>query len=177
MIEVSNYHLTNTLNQFAKQGIPKKQEKNYIEVEKSKTDYNILRKDLNHYLLKNISENIDAEYPQKIFEIGKVFNQNDQTNKIEETTNLAIALTPGNYTEIKQTIEYLFNMINLTLDFEEPKKIPSILIEGRSANILLKDKKIGYIGEIHPKILSNWKIKMPIAILEINLKEIFQYLN
>jgi len=176
ILEVSNYHLTNTLNQFSKQGIPKKQEKNYIEVEKSKTEYNILRKDLSHYLLKNISENVDAEYPQKIFEIGTVFNQGEHSNKIEETTNLAIALTPGNYTEIKQTIEYLFKMANLDLNFEEPKKIPSILIEGRSANILLKNKKIGYIGEVHPKILSNWKIKMPIAILEINLKEIFKEL-
>lgn len=177
MIEVSNYHLTNTLNQFTKEGMNKKQEKNYVEIEKSKTDYNILRKDLSHYLLKNISENIDAEYPQKIFEIGKVFNQNEETNKIEEKTNLAIAITPGNYTEIKQTIEYLFRMMDLNLDFEEPKKVESILIEGRSANIILKNKKIGYIGEVHPKILSNWKIKMPISILEIDLEEIFKKLT
>ena len=55
MLEISNYHLTNKRDQFEKMGIPEKQEKNFIEVENSKTDYTILRKDLTHYLLKTFS--------------------------------------------------------------------------------------------------------------------------
>ena len=70
-------------------GITEKQKKNFIEVEESKTDYTVLRKNLSHYLLKNFSENVDSEYPQKIFEIGRVFNLEDQKiNEAEHLLNL-----------------------------------------------------------------------------------------
>ncbi len=174
--EVSNYNLTTKEDQFRKIGISEKQEKEFIELESSKTDYNILRKDLVHYLLKNFSENIDAEYPQKIFEIGKTFNLNENTNEITELEKLAIAITPGNYTEIKQILEYLSNMININIKVEEPKEFPNYFVEGRVAKILIADKKIGYIGEIHPKILKNCKLKMPVALLEINIEEIYKKL-
>jgi len=105
MLEVSNYHLTRKNDQFRKMGIQEKQEKSLIEVEGSKTDYTILRKNLTHYLLKNFSENIDSEYPQKIFEIGKVFSLNK--DNINEPENLALAITPGNFTDAKQILEYL----------------------------------------------------------------------
>ncbi|MEK6757614.1 MAG: phenylalanine--tRNA ligase subunit beta [Nanoarchaeota archaeon] len=177
MLEVSNYHLTNKKDQFAKMGVGEntlkstRQEEGFIEVEKSKTDYNILRKDLSHYLLKNLSENIDAEYPQKIFESGRVFTFKE---KIKETENLSFAITPGNFTEIRQILEYLFKMLNIKIEIKEPtQNISSHFIDGRTAEIILDNKVIGYIGEIHPKILRNWKIKMPVALCEINLEEIF----
>ena len=54
-------------------GISKPKPSDYIEVEDSKTEYKILRKDLSHYLMKIFSENVDAEYPQRIFETGRIF--------------------------------------------------------------------------------------------------------
>lgn len=173
MLELSNYHLTNKKDQFTKMGIPEKQIKNFIEIEKSKTDYTILRKNLSHYLLKILSENIDSEYPQKIFEIGKIFKLE---NEIIEQENLSIAIAPGNFTELKQILEYFFRMINIKIDFEEPEKFPTHFIEGRCAKVLLDKNEIGFIGEIHPKILKNWKIKMPVALLEIELEKIFEKL-
>ncbi len=155
-------------------GIPKKQEKNFIEVEESKTDYTILRKYLTPYLLKNLSENIDLEYPQSIFEIGKVFKS--QKEEINERENLTVAITPGNFTDIKQTVEYLFKMIDIEIKLKEPEEFPSHFIEGRVADIVLEDKSIGFIGEIHPKILKNWRIKMPVALFEIDLEEVFKKL-
>ena len=174
MIEVSNYHLTKREDQFRKMGIPKKQDLGFIELEESKTDYNILRKNLAHYILKNFSENVDAEYPQKLFEIGRVFKTEGQ--QIDEEENLIAAVSPGNFTEAKQTLEYLFRMLNIEIELEESEENPQHFIEGRVANILLNKKVLGTIGEIHPKVLKNWKIKMPVAIFEINLKEIFKKL-
>jgi len=179
-IEILNYHLTNKNYQFKKMGISEKKEmlkKDFIEIEESKTDYNILRKNLSHYILKVISENIDSEYPQKIFEIGKIFQLDNK--KIIEKENISIAITPGNFTEIKQTLEYLFRMIEIKIKLSEPdkKEIPSHFIDGRTATINLNEKEIGFIGEISPKILKNWKIKMPVALLEISLEEIFELLK
>lgn len=171
MLEVSNYHLTNKKEEFQKMGISKTNEKEFIEVEASKTDYNILRKYLTPQLLKNISENIDSEYPQSIFEIGKVFKLRKE--EINERENLAVAITPGNFTEIKQRIEYFYKMINIEVKIKEPEEFPLHFVEGRVAEIILENKRIGFIGEIHPKILKNWRIKMPVAIFEISLEEIF----
>lgn len=166
-LEVSNYHLTTKREQFKNMGV---QEEKAIEVENSKTDYNILRKDLTHYLLKNFSDNVDSEYPQRIFEIGKVFC-------LEETENLALAIAPANFTEVRQVLEYLFRMMNLEIEISEPEKIPNHFIDGRTAKISLENKPIGFVGEIHPKILKNWKIKMPVSLFEINLEKIYEKLN
>ncbi|MCK5149521.1 phenylalanine--tRNA ligase subunit beta [Candidatus Pacearchaeota archaeon] len=174
MLEISNYHLTTNQDQFTKMGIPKKQEKDFIELEESKTNYSILRKDLTHYLMKILSGNIDSEYPQQIFETGKVFQLNKE--KINEKQNLAVALAPGNFTEVKQILKYFFKMINLEIKLKEPEKPSPWFIEGRTAEIIFKDKTLGFIGEIHPRILKNWRIKMPVALFEIELEEIFREL-
>jgi phenylalanyl-tRNA synthetase beta chain len=174
LIEISNYHLTTKNDQFLKMGIPEKQEKNFIELEESKTEYNILRKDLTHYILKIFSENVDSEYPQKIFETGKVFEINNE--KIIEKERLATAITPGNFTEIKQILEYLSRMLDVNLELKETEHTPEHFIEGRCGEIILEDKIIGFIGEIRPKILKNWRIKMPVALFEINLEPIFEKL-
>jgi len=169
LLEISNYHLTNKKEQFTKMGVPEKQERGYIEVEASKTEYNILRKDLTHYALKILSENVDSEYPQRIFETGKVFD-----SSMKEQENLVIAISPGNFTEIRQILEYLTRMLGIEskIKLEESDDNPSWFIDERTAKIKINNSNAGFIGEIHPRILKNWRIKMPVALLEINLKEI-----
>ncbi len=171
MLEVSNYHLSNKNEQFRKMGIPEKQERGFIEVEESKTDYNILRKNLSSCLLRTLSSNIDSEYPQKIFEIGKVF---ESEKNIKESERLAGAISPGNFTEARQIIEYLFRMIDMKIELKDSGDFPKHFIDGRVAEVTIDKKSIGFIGEIHPKILKNWKIKMPVTLFEIGLEEIFK---
>jgi phenylalanyl-tRNA synthetase beta chain len=173
LLEISNYHLTNKEFQFEKMGLSEKQIENVIELEGSKTEYNILRKDLTHYAMKILSENVDSEYPQKTFEIGKVFNLH--SNKISEEEKLCVAVSPGNFTELKQILEYLSRMLNIKFEINElQKEIPPYFVDGRVGEITLDKKSIGIIGEIHPRTLKNWKIKMPVALFEINLEDIFK---
>ena len=47
-------------------------------------------------------------------------------------------------------------------------------IEGRVADISIKDTNIGFIGEIHPQILENWGLEIPVTILELNLLNIYE---
>ena len=167
MLEVLNYHLTNRGDQFEKMGIP---EKDFVEIENSKTEYNILRKDLSHYMLKLLSENSDSEYPQRIFEIGRVFLNK---KKIEEKDNLSVAICSGNFTDVKQILEYLSKMLKIEISIQETSDFPAYFIDGRIAKILLGGKEIGFMGEVHPRILRSWKIKMPVALFEISMEEIY----
>ncbi|MEX2017585.1 MAG: phenylalanine--tRNA ligase subunit beta [Candidatus Pacearchaeota archaeon] len=174
LLEVSNYHLTSKNTQFENMSVSEKQARDVVEVENSKTDFNILRKNISHYLLKNLSENIDVEYPQKIFEIGKIFSNEPKTDSVSEKESLAIALSPSNFTEIKQVVEYLFRSLGIKTVFSEPADALPHFISGRVAEIKLagSNNVLGHFGEVHPKILKNWKIKMPIALMEIDLEPI-----
>ena len=167
--EISSYHLI------------KKSEadtfdiKDKIEVEDSKTEYRILRPNLLIPALRIYSENKDHDYPQEIFEIGTVFspdNENETETGVKEVNNLIIALSPANFTRIKQVLDYLANTFGLDLDLNESKI--NFLIDGRSAKISLNKKEIGFIGEIHPKTLQDCGIKMPIAVLEICLDDLIK---
>ena len=68
-------------------------------------------------------------------------------------------------------------MIALKFEFKEVESFPNWFIDGRVAEIFLEGKSLGFLGEIHPKILKNWKIKMPLALFEIELEEIFSRLT
>jgi len=171
-LEISNLHLTNVKDQFLKMGYPEKNIPEFIELEESKTDYKILRKDLSHYIMKIFSENVDSEYPQKIFETGRIFEL--ENNKIIEKEKLSLGISPGNFTELKQVLGYLKRMLDLNLELKECEKEIPWFIDGRIAEIILDKKTVGFIGEIHPKILRNWKIKMPVTLLEIELDKIFE---
>ena len=180
MMEISNYHLTKFEDQFEKMGINEKKASEYIKVEESKTDYNVLRKDLTHYLLKIFSENVDSEYPQKIFETGKSFGL-DKSGEVEETEKLSAGICPGDYTKIKQILDYMGNMLDIEISYKESSNYNDLghFIKGRVAEVYVgNDKtKAGYIGEVHPKILNKWKVRNPVALFEISLEKIFENLK
>jgi phenylalanyl-tRNA synthetase beta chain len=144
-----------------------------IELEDSKTDYKLLRPNLLIPALRIFSENKDHDYPQETFELGVVFSlDQSQETGIKEAEKLIILSSPGNFTKMKQILNYLSDSLNLNLKIEEHSQ--KNLIEGRTGKIKLEDKEIGYLGEIHPETLRAWSIKMPLAVLEIYLDEIFK---
>lgn len=169
LLEISSYHL------LTKDDIKKSGSKSEIEVEKSKTDYTVLRPDLLCSCLKTLAENIDNQYPQKIFELGPVFSiDKEQETGIAERENLCLALAPGNFTEAKQVLEYLERM--LTIKFELEAGEHSSTISGRTAIVRHNKKEIGIIGEIHPSILKKWHLKLPVSVLQIDLDNILKSL-
>lgn len=166
ILEISTYHL------IKQQEVENNNLKEVLELLDSKNEYKYLRPNLMISSLRVLSENKNSEYPQKIFEIGRVFNKNIQKeNGIEEKDNLIISLTPANATEIKKHLDYLFKMLNIDYKIKELNK--SELIEGRTCAIIVNNKQIGYFGEVHPNTLRNNNLNMPIAMAEISLEEIY----
>ncbi|MEK6855369.1 MAG: phenylalanine--tRNA ligase subunit beta [Nanoarchaeota archaeon] len=164
LIEISSYHLIKE----REAQIMRIKEK--IEVENSKTEYKILRLNLLIPALRILSENKDHEYPQKIFEIGTTFSLSK--NKIRENESLIIALSPSNFTEAKQILDYIAELFYF--DYSIKESLHPNLINGRNAKIMIKNNEIGYIGEVAPETLRAWNIKMPISVIEISLEEIFK---
>lgn len=166
LIEISSYHLIKDEEaKLAKLGDEK------IETENSKTEYKILRPNLLIPAMRTFAENKDNEYPQKIFEIGTVFKRNKASETgIAEQEHLLIAFSPGNFTEMKQTWDYLMKM--LPIEFKVVEGSSEGFIEGRTGIICINNKECGHTGELHPGFLDECNIKMPVVLLEIDLTEI-----
>lgn len=163
LLEISTYHL-----------IKKDESKtlDLVELEDSKTEYKFLRNDLLTPSLRILSENKDHEYPQSLFELGTVFSLNeDSETGIKENENLLVISAPSNFTEIKMKLDFIFSKLGISYGLRELEK--EELIEGRTAEILIDECSVGYIGEIHPLTLNKWNIRMPCAVFEISLNKIF----
>jgi|SRR3989344_5613186 len=140
-------------------------------------DYNSLRHSIIPNLLKILSENQHNEYPQNLFEIGKTFKKgNSETNVIEEDkVSVVLCHNKSDFTQIKQILNSIFNILNLKYEMNEVEY--ESFIPGRSGKIIINDKEIGLIGEIHPEVLRNYNLEIPCAVLEINLTELFKLIK
>lgn len=169
LLEVSSYHL-NTKDEIKKSYFDFK---DFVEVEQSKTEYSCLRIDLLTNLLKIVSENSDATYPQKIFEVGTVFGLDSKSETgIVEKERLALAIVNENvnFTEAKQFLDYLFKMLGQEYRLEETEN--NNFISGRAGKIIFNEKEIGIIGEVAPRVLKNWNINMPVVAFELNIESL-----
>ena len=131
----------------------------------------VLRDMLLPSLLINVHNNKHQSYPQKIFEIGKIFTKKDVKNPTEEY-HLAFVIThaKSSYAEVKS---YLTSLLSNTFNIvckTQPEDFP-LFVQGRSAKIIAENN-IGVIGEVNPEILENFQIKMPVSAVEISLKNI-----
>ena len=123
-------------------------------------------------LLEFLSKNKHVEYPQQIFEQGLVSVKKE--GKINDYERIAILScnSKADYTEIRQIADYLLRSFGIKYDVKETDHNSFIL--GRAGRLVVNGIKIGYLGEIQPTVLSNFKLEMPVAALEINLTELFE---
>jgi phenylalanyl-tRNA synthetase beta chain len=146
--------------------------KQAIIVEGTKsTEYEVLRESLIPSLLYTLSHNIHEVYPQKIFEIGKVFTLSGFT-KEHWNIGAAIAHNLATYTEAKSVLQELLNecfSAQQTTTISTPPTHNDMYVDGRCANILSNEKKVGVIGEIAPLCLENFKLRVPVVAFELNM--------
>lgn len=123
----------------------------------------------------------------KMFEINKVFLKDETSEtKVKEPTHMAIVSTgeesPADYTDkrkvsfytLKGTLDYLFeeNGISATYKRSNIKGFS----QSQTAEIFIKDTKIGYIGLIDPEMADKmYDIKDEIFVAEIDLDAVKKY--
>ena len=112
-----------------------------------------------------------SSYPQRIFEMGTVTHL-DSSNKETGTRDdwvfcYAEISVQTNYNTVRSALATL--EFNLDIRFTLKPVILPYLLEGRSAEIYFNDTKIGFIGEIHPLVLTNWELDLPVGAFEITV--------
>ena len=165
-LELYTYMLTSTDIQYTKMKI--KEKKCVKIIDSAEEGINTVRTLILPENLVALNINRKCGYPQKVFENGFVIEEDEN----EEHVCVCIAEPKSNYTKIKEVFDMLVKMNGWGITLKE--KEYNFLIRGRSASILYKEKEIGFIGEIHPEILNNFGLIVPVSCFEINIKEIIE---
>src|SRR3989338_2286267 len=142
-----------------------------VEIENIMSEtFSAARSWLTPIMLEVLSKNKHNDFPQKIFEQGIATTR--KGNRISDSEKIALATshTNADFTEIKQCLDALMKSLALNYTLEQLNH-PSF-ITGRCGTIKAKGKEIGIIGEISPKVLTNWQLEMPASALEIDLTEL-----
>ncbi|HMH09327.1 MAG TPA: phenylalanine--tRNA ligase subunit beta [Candidatus Nitrosopolaris rasttigaisensis] len=169
MIEVVNFNLVSRKIHYQLMGIP--EHENILTAEKTKSiEHEILRESLIPSLIQTLSHNIHEEYPQKLFEVGKVFRRGD---RIKEYWNLGVVVahSKANFTEGKSIVQ-TFLKTSFGKEIVTKSNVNAILVQGRSADIIVDGLSVGYIGEMKPLVSDNFKLRVPVVAAELNLSQI-----
>ena len=169
--EILTYTLTNQETLFTKMNVLKSE---LIELANPKiVTMNCLRNWLLPGLMEFFSNNQSVEFPQKIFELGKVTlpDESKETKTRDEEWLCAATSHPNaNFTEIKSNLEAFFSSFGIEWKITETSH-PSF-IDGRVGRIVVGDADLGVVGEVNPQVLEAWKLENPIAAFEISLQRI-----
>ena len=174
LLETNSYVLTNPLNLNKKMHLNLK----YVEIENpNSSEYTCLRTWMIPSLLEILSNNKHHEFPQKIFELGYCFKENKSKTRVEELTRLGVLTSHKevSFTEVKQILDNLMKLLDLKYEIKDDDH-PSF-IDGRVGRISVNDKDVAYIGEINPKVLYNWELEMPVSCFELNLTELYKFIE
>ncbi len=132
--------------------------------------YDCLRELLLPGLLSNLVANSKNPYPQRLFELGDVIVRNDTLpEKACRERHLAFVVchSTASFSELKAVLEEVLRLFELENSLSA-RDYP-FFIPGRGAAVVREGVEVGFIGEIHPSVLENFGLYMPVAGCEINL--------
>ncbi len=169
--ETLNYTLSNQQNLFEKM---KTQPTKVIELSNPKVvTMTCLRNQLLPSLMEFLSINQSVEFPQKIFELGKVSLLDEFKETRSRDEDWLAALTThanANFTEIKSVLDSF--MSNLGVQWQIRETTHPSFIEGRVGEVFVHGTSIGVVGEVNPVVLEAWKLENPVACFEINFSKL-----
>jgi phenylalanyl-tRNA synthetase beta chain len=169
--EVLNYTLTSPESLFDKMN---REKARIVEVANPKVvTMSCLRSWLLPSLMEFLGSNQSVEFPQKIFELGKVTLLDDtKETRTRDEEWLAAATTHPNasFTEIKSALDAFF--MNLGVEWQIKETVHPSFIEGRVGTAIVNGVDVGVLGEVNPQVLEAWKLENPVAAFEINVQKI-----
>jgi phenylalanyl-tRNA synthetase beta chain len=165
-IETMNFDLVDETSLYTRFSRPSAKR---IEVENPRTiEHALLRDSILPSLMSVLSRNVKAAYPQKVFEVGRVYLR--KGSKIVEESHLAalVAHSSSSFSEAKMYLEPLIEE-KLGGVLSTPAKNHWAFAEGRCAEIVVDGRGLGYVGELSPSAVASFGLDVPVAGFEIDL--------
>lgn len=134
-------------------------------------EYTIVRNSLLPSLLSVLRENRRNPLPHQVFEVGDVVVLGKEVETGARNVRRAAAAAIGEgagFTYIKAVAEALLRELGIAWEVRATWH-PSFL-DGRVAELVAGDKRLGLVGEIHPEVILGFELEHPVAAFEVNLE-------
>ena len=121
-------------------------------------------------LLQLLEGNTHNAYPQDVSEIGFVAEHDPTANtSVAESRHVAGALArrDASYEAAKGRLQAVCDGFDRTL--ETPPTDHPTFIDGRVADVVIDGNRVGVIGEVHPAVLVDHDLEVPVAAFEFAL--------
>jgi len=145
-------------------------------------DQSIMRTGIVYGLLDTMRKNANVGcFDLKIFEYGKVFIAQEKGELPLEKERIGGLITGVRYDDLwhfkellsdfydmKGCVENLLDGLMIRdVEFKSDDKIPFLHL-GRSCEVFVGDRKIGFLGEVHPEVLEKMDLKRKAAVFELD---------
>ncbi len=139
-------------------------------------EHSVLRDALLPTMMAALRTNIKSDYPQRVFEIGRVYSRSK--GSVSETMKLGclVAHSQASFTEAKMFLDSLA----VTLGGIETSATAGehwAFSPGRSARIDTGGSLLGYVGEIKPEAIEASGLGVPVSGFEIDLSVLYEHLK
>jgi phenylalanyl-tRNA synthetase beta chain len=121
-------------------------------------------------LVMVLENNTHRPYPQDVAEVGFVANaDDDEPTGVAETRHVAAVLArhDATYEDAKARLAALVDAFDADLE-TPPTEHPSF-IPGRAAAVVIDGGPVGVVGELHPEVLVEHDLELPVAAFEFRL--------
>ncbi|QSG01437.1 phenylalanine--tRNA ligase subunit beta [Natranaeroarchaeum sulfidigenes] len=133
-------------------------------------DYTMLRTWVLPSLLMVLEGNTHRSYPQDLAEIGLAaqVDESENTNVAEHRAVAGVlARHDATYEDAKGRLQTLAR--NFDVELETPPTTHPSFIDGRTADIVIDGTAVGVVGEIHPEVLVEHELELPVSAFELRL--------
>lgn len=159
-------------------------------------EMDVMRSTISFGLFKNLNTNFHyGNMLGRLFEIGSTFAIKED-GTYGEGSRLGMAIWGRSQNlwnksldypivfELKGTVEALLKSLNISAyTWVTPNDgkgninaadIPAFMHQGQYAQLLVEGKKVGFIGTLHPVLLDDNKIRVPAALAELDLDQLYK---
>jgi phenylalanyl-tRNA synthetase beta chain len=177
--DLLNFHMINETENFERMGLDTAQTDAGGPVgaaepvtirEPYSEDYTMLRTWALPSLLMVLENNTHRAYPQHLAEIGLAAHVDEAQNTgVAERRTVAgvLARTDISYEDVKARLQAIADAFGKTL--ETPATTHPTFIDGRTAEVVLDGESVGVAGEVHPKVLVDHDLELPVGAFEFRL--------
>ncbi len=138
------------------------------------TEFAYLRDRLFLSHLEVLERNTRHGYPQQFGEVGPVIVRAPSAESGGETryrASLVIASESAGFADVAARVDYLLGDRDVS-GVREPAEVPGA-IPGRAARLRVAGETVAEMGEVHPRILTELGVPVPVAFAELDLSALW----
>ena len=174
MIELMTFELTDRESLYASFQRPDGER---IQVKDPKSlEHSVLRDAVIPTMMSALRSNVKSDYPQRVFEIGRVYRRSQGGPAESMRLGCLIAHSQSTFTEAKMYLESLcltIGGIQVTATAGEHWAFSP----GRCASIEVGGSHLGLVGELTPGVIGAFGLGVPVSGFELDLSLLYEHLK